>query len=229
MITHLDSEIKDLKMSLLEMFGLVKSQLVKSKEALVNFDKDLAREVRVNEKRVNSFELKLDREIENIIALYNPVAVDLRFVIASLKINSNLERIGDIADGIAQFVININNKPESELLRSTRLIEMFDTAIHIVSDVMLSFEEEDTRMARSVFKKDELLDEINLQANEATAQFIKSNPDKVNQSLYTLSTIRKLERVGDQSKNIAEEIIFYIEAKVLKHRRKVDQTDDKSL
>ena len=77
---------------------------------------------------------------------------------------------------------------------------------------------EDTRLARSVFKKDEILDQINMNANESVGDFIKNNLDRINQSLYTLSIIRKLERVGDQCKNISEEIIFYIEAKVLKHK-----------
>ena len=206
-----------------EMFGLVYAQLVKARNSLVNFDKDLAREVRVNEKRVNSFELKLDRDCENIIALFNPVAVDLRFVLACLKINSNLERIGDIAEGIAQFVLSIKNAPDQELLQRTRVIEMFDTANSIVADVMTSFEKEDTSLARHVFMKDELLDEINAEANGAVADFIKEHNEKINQSLYMLSTIRKLERVGDQSKNIAEEIIFFIEAAVLKHKKKSEK------
>ncbi len=204
-----------------EMFGLVESQLEKAEKALINFDKDLAREVRVNEKRVNSFELKLDRDCENVIALFNPVAVDLRFVIACLKINSNLERIGDIAEGIAAFVLNIKSAPDQQLLKQCRVIEMFDTANSIVSDVRKAFEEEDTSLARNVFLKDELCDEINVGANNAVADFITSHPEKINQSLYILSIIRKLERVGDQSKNIAEEIIFYIEAKVLKHKHKI--------
>lgn len=217
-MTHLDGEIKNLKNDMQEMFGLVKSQLSKSREALVKLDKDLAREVMVNEKRVNSFELKLDRDCENIIALFNPVAVDLRFVLASLKINSNLERVGDIADGIARFIINIKLEPEIELLEKTRLLEMFDTAAGMLNDVAIAFEKEDTKLARSIFKHDEILDEINQNANAAVADYIRVNTDRINQSLYLLSTIRKLERVGDQTKNIAEEIIFYVEAKVLKHK-----------
>ena len=95
---------------------------------------------------------------------------------------------------------------------------MFDTSSIILTDVMTAYELEDTRLARSVFKKDEILDEINMNANESVGEFIKNNLDRINQSLYTLSMIRKLERVGDQCKNISEEIIFYIEAKVLKHK-----------
>lgn len=227
-MTHLDIELKKLRLDMVEMFNLVLSQLEKSQQALSEFDKDLAREVRVNEKRVNSFELKLDRDCENIIALFNPVAVDLRFVLASLKMNSNLERIGDIAEGIAQFVLSIKNAPDQNLLKATRVMEMFATANSIVADVRTSFENEDTRLARNVFMKDELLDEINIASTSAVAEFIKNNPDKINQSLYMLSTIRKLERVGDQSKNIAEEIIFYVEAKVIKHKKiseKISTTD----
>jgi len=217
-MTHLDVELKSLKTDMMEMFIMVNSQLAKSREALIRLDKDLAREIMVNEKRVNSFELKLDRDCENIIALFNPVAVDLRFVLASLKINSNLERVGDIADGIARFIINIKLEPELDLLEKIRLLEMFDTAMGMLNDVAIAFESEDTRLARSIFKNDEVLDEINENANQAIAAYIRENTDRINQSLYLLSIIRKLERVGDQSKNIAEEIIFYVEAKVLKHK-----------
>jgi phosphate transport system protein len=81
-----------------------------------------------------------------------------------------------------------------------------------------SFAEEDTKLARSIFKLDETVDEINIEANDKIAAFIRTHADHINQSLYTISMIRKLERVGDQCKNIAEETIFYIEAKVLKHK-----------
>jgi phosphate transport system protein len=200
------------------MFELVQTQLTKSKESFLQLDKDLAREVVVNEKRVNGFELKIDRDCENIIALFNPVAIDLRFVLASMKINSNLERIGDIAESVAKFVLNFKLEPEKELLETSRVIEMFDTCIEIMNKTARSFAEEDTKLARSIFKLDETVDEINIEANDKIAAFIRTHPDLINQSLYTISMIRKLERVGDQCKNIAEETIFYIEAKVLKHK-----------
>ena len=94
---------------------------------------------------------------------------------------------------------------------------MFEAAINIVADVLKSFEQEDTKLARTIFKKDDRLDEINIEANHNVSAFIRENTDKTEQALNILSIIRKLERVGDQSKNIAEEIIFYLEAKVLKH------------
>src|SRR6201988_3528241 len=105
-MTPIETEIVALKKELVNMWILVQSQLNKAKESMVNFDKDLAREVLVKEKRVNSFELKIDRDCENIFALHCPVAIDLRFLLAVLKINNNLERIGDIAEGIAKYVID---------------------------------------------------------------------------------------------------------------------------
>jgi phosphate transport system protein len=216
-MTHLDIEIKRLKEEAIEMFELVTSQLRKSRSALLSFDKDMASEVTFNEKRVNALELKIDKDCENIFALMNPVAIDLRFVLAVLKINSNLERIGDIADGIARYVSQSESWFDKELIEATRLTEMFDIAIQMLNDAKVSFETEDTKIARGVFKKDDLLDEINGNANAVVESYIQNHLDKIQQSLHIISSIRKLERTGDQVKNVAEEIIFFIEAKVLKH------------
>ncbi len=219
-LTPLDNSLQSLKSETINMWGMVLSQLQKAQQALANIDRDLAREVVLTEKRVNAYELKIDRDCEDIIALFAPVAIDLRFLLAVLKINMNLERTGDIAEGIAKFVVNIPENFDKNLLEITRVIEMFEQGNQMVSEVMDAFEKEDTLIARKVFKKDDLLDEINKLATSTTSNFIKKNPDKIEQALYILSTIRKLERVGDQAKNMAEEIIFYSEAKVLKHKPK---------
>lgn len=200
------------------MWILVQSQLNKAKEAMVNFDKDLAREVLIKEKRVNSYELKIDLDCENIFALYCPVAVDLRFLLAALKINTNLERIGDIAAGIAIYVVESSVNFDVKALESTSLLRMYDEAVNILIDTRTAFEKEDTMLARSIFKRDDVLDDINEAAPLAVAEVIKGDLNSIPEALYILSIIRKLERVGDQSKNIAEEIIFYVEAKILKHQ-----------
>lgn len=200
------------------MWGLVRSQLLKARTSMLNFDKDLAREVVLKERRVNGSELKIDRDCENIFALLTPVAVDLRFVLAVLKINSNLERIGDIAEGIAKYVLSMDAQFKEGLLEATYVMKMYDESIVILEDTLSAFENEDTILARKVFKKDEYLDDINIQANELIEAYLKTHPEDLDQALYILSIIRKLERVGDQSKNISEEIIFYLEAKVLKHK-----------
>lgn len=219
-LTPLDNEIQQLKLEVISMWEMVLSQLQKAEDALKNIDRDLAREVILTEKRVNAFELKIDRDCEDILALFAPVAIDLRFILAVLKINMNLERTGDIAEGIGKFVVDIPEDFDKQLLQITRVVEMYEQANEMISEVMNAFEQENTMLARKVFKKDDLLDEINKNAATIVANYIKDNPAKIESALYILSTIRKLERVGDQAKNMAEEIIFYSEAKVLKHKPK---------
>ena len=225
-LTPLDNEIQQLKGEVISMWEMVLSQLLKAEEALKNMDRDLAREVILTEKRVNAFELKIDRDCEDILALFAPVAIDLRFILAVLKINMNLERTGDIAEGIGKFVVDIPQDFDPRLLEITRVLEMYQQGNEMIIDVMNAFEEEDTSLARKVFKKDDLLDEINKNAATIVADFIKDNPSKIESALYILSTIRKLERVGDQAKNMAEEIIFYSEAKVLKHKPKNKKSEE---
>src|SRR4029079_17037547 len=125
-MTHLDEELTYLKSEIIEMWRMVISQLQKTREAMLQFDKDLAREVVITEKRINSLELKIDRDCENIFALFNPVAVDLRTVLAVLKINNNLERSGDIAEGMAKYVIFADQPFDQVLLDSTQILKMYE-------------------------------------------------------------------------------------------------------
>jgi phosphate transport system protein len=217
-MSQLEIEMGFLKTEVINMWNLVISQVTKARGSMVAFDKDLSREIILKERRVNGAELKIDRDCENIFALLTPVAVDLRFVLAVLKINSNLERIGDIAEGIAKYILSAGNAFKPELLVATKVILMYDEALKILEDTLAAFEKEDTLLARRVFERDEFLDNINQEANELIAAYLKEHPEDLVQGLNILSIIRKLERVGDQSKNISEEIIFYLEAKVLKHK-----------
>jgi len=218
-MTQLENEIQRIKLEVVSMWTLVESQLNKSRTALLNSDRDLAREIVLKEKRVNAFEIKLDRDCEDIFALYCPVAIDLRFLLAVLKINNNLERIGDIAEGIAKYIIESTSPYDNTLLAKTEVIKMYDDSIKILADTRIAFEKEDTILARSIFKRDEVLDVINNNAINKISDCIREDITVLPDALYVMSIIRKLERVGDQSKNIAEEIIFYIDAKVLKHQK----------
>lgn len=216
-MSQIDTPVHRIKVELDEMFEIVGLQLHKTKEAMRNFDKDLARDVVLREKRVNSQELQIDRSAENFLALFNPVAIDLRFVLAVLKINSNLERIGDIAEGISKYIIEAKSGLNKTILEESNIMPMYDAALMMLYDVKVAFEKEDTAMARKVFKSDEYLDHINLEAISILAGILQKEPSLAEDALYAISIIRKLERIGDQVKNISEEIIFYIEAKVLKH------------
>ena len=219
-MAQIETELQLLKTEAVNMWTLVNSQLNKARLAFLNFDKDLAREVVLKEKRVNGSELKIDRDCENIFALFCPVAIDLRFLLAVLKINTNLERIGDIAEGIAKYVIDAEAPFSQALLDTARILPMYEESVRMLEDTQEAFEKEDTILARSVFKKDEFLDDVNRHSHKVLEKHLHEHPEDIAQGLWILSTIRKLERVGDQSKNIAEEIIFYLEAKVLKHKGK---------
>lgn len=226
-MSHLDTEIKLLKDNVLELMFLVKNQLEKGQKALTEFDEELAHEIMANEKRVDSLELTIDRDCENLLALFNPVAVDLRFVMAAFKINSDLERIGDHANSIARYIVDFGKKIDEETLKKMRLDEMYNTSNKMMSNVFNAFITEDTELARKVFKLDETLNEINREVSERTTDLIHEDIEQTRNYLYLFSIVRKLERVGDLTKNIAEELIFYIEAKVLKHKKMKSKNNKK--
>lgn len=218
MVQFIESELLLLKKEISEMWSLVHNQLERAGEAALSLDKELAQQVIVREKRVNAFELKIDSDVEEIIALYNPVAIDLRFVLAVLKINSNLERIGDFAEGVARFVINNNDSVlEQELLKKLRLQEMLTGVLSMLDCTQRALNDENIELATSVFAKDSLVDEINADATKILADYIQQHPESTFACLNLVGIFRKLERAGDHITNIAEEIVFYIDAKVLKH------------
>jgi phosphate transport system protein len=219
-MTRLQQELRELKESLSDMAMLVKQQLEKSVYSLLEGDEDLANEVIFNEKRVNALELKIDRDCEHIFTLLNPVAHDMRFVFSTLKINADMERIGDYAEGIANMVLLGKKSFDQRLIEQIKLREMFDTSLIMMEDVIEACREDDTKIARSLFSKDLTLNEINRNASVVAEEYIRSTLDKIQQALLIISVIRKLERVGDHITNIAEEVIFYKEAKVLRHYKK---------
>lgn len=208
------------------MWRLVIRQLEDGREALLNFDGDLAMQVVENEKRVNGLDLKIDRDCEDLFALFQPVATDLRFTLAAMRIANNLERIGDIAASVAKFVLDADENFQMDLLERTRIVEMYGIAKEMLADTLEAFDSEDTRLVRTIFKRDKILDAIDNESLERVAECIKDHPDQVRNALLVMSMIRKLERVGDQTKNIAEEVVFYYEAKVIRHKKRKKKIQD---
>lgn len=224
MVKFIESELELLKKEINEMWTLVYNQIDRAGEAVQTMDKELAQQVIVRERRVNAFELKIDSDVEDVIALYNPVAVDLRFVLAMLKINTNLERLGDFAEGIARFVEKCNEPAlDSDLLLSLRLEEMYKQVLSMLETAKRALNEESIELATSVFAKDNLLDEINANVTPVLSEYLQKHPESMLSCLNLVGVFRKLERAGDHITNIAEEIVFFIDAKVLKHSGKVDE------
>ena len=224
MVKFIEWELVLLKKEIDEMWTLVYNQLDRAGEAVLTLDRELAQQVLVRERRVNAFELKIDSDVEDIIALYNPVAIDLRFVLAMLKINTNLERLGDFAEGIARFALNCKEPVlDGELVQKLRLGEMIAEVLSMLELAKKSLQDESQELATSVFAKDNLLDEINADATVILADYINRHPESALSCLNLVSVFRKLERSGDHITNIAEEIVFFIDAKVLKHSGRTEE------
>jgi phosphate transport system protein len=218
-MNHLELELNAVKSSLLEMWSIVISQHEKAKMALESFDKDLASEVHTNEKLLDAFELKHDMDCENLIVLNNPVAIDLRFILAVLKINYNLERIGDYANYIANTIRKSDMQFDTQLLQDTHVFDMFDIAHVMLVETYESFEKNSVRSIRNLSELDKKLDHWNKESFRVLSEHLIKNPADSKQALEIFSIIRKLERVGDHNQNIAEEIVFYLDARIIKHKK----------
>ena len=216
----LDQNREALNQSGVEMLSLCRKQLENARDAFFTHDSDLAEEVVHTENRVNALDLKIDRDCERFIALHNPVAGDLRFVLALRKINFDLERVGDHAYGISKYIIEVDTPIDDRLLEIMRVEEMFESALSMLDDITDAYNEADAKMARKVFKKDKVLNKINMNSFKIISKEVRINPELIDQFLLLFSVIKKLERIGDLVTNIAEEIIFFREAEVVKHRKK---------
>ena len=229
MVKFVENELQNIRKEISDMWMLVYEQLDNAYKSVLNADVTLAEQVAAREKRVNAFELKIDSDIEDFIALYNPVAVDLRFALAMLKINNNLERIGDYADSIARFVLRTELKPADRVLfEQLKLQQMYETALTMLKTTLSSLEHHDIAQAKSVFEIDETLDAINDQAIDVLVAYATEHPDAVRLCIELAGVFRKLELTGDHINNLAEETVFYIDAEVLKHRRTLAKDGDEA-
>ena len=216
-MTILEDQLKTLRETMCEMARLVSSQLSKSVRSFLEGDAGLAQDVVKNERAVNEFELKVDKACENIFTLRAPVAHDMRFVFSTLKVNSDMERIGDYADGIAKLALLGEMKFDKQLMVQLQFQRMSELTCKMLEDVIEAYSNDDTTAARSQFDKDKELNEINHLATDVVVKYCRENPETIHQALYLLSVMRKLERVGDHICNISEDVIFYVEANTLKH------------
>ncbi len=218
----LEYEIERIRDIFFEMVELVRDQMTLTKEALLTNDLDAASEVMRKEGRVNSYELTIDRECEDFLALQSPVAIDLRLAIAILKMSGNLERIGDHAYHISGFIYDDKLTLSEELIKLVQLPGLFDEVDEMLNNIILALEQGDAKKAKSVFKQDKFIDKINKKVPEQMRDYLKNSKEKedVANLIRISQTVGKIERTGDLIKNMAEEIIFYIESKVVKHRKR---------
>jgi len=226
MVKFIESEQEQLKKTVTEMFSLVHTQMGRAVESLMMNDQGVASQVIVFEHKVNSFDLQINKMIEDYLALYNPVAVDLRFVLAILQISTDLERIGDYARSIARFVKDrAEDEIDPKLLVDTQLEKIAEQVLSMLKMTQAALDGESAEMAHNVFEKDRTVNKMRAAATNVLAETLISCQDSASTKkiLHLQDIFKKLERTGDHIKNIAEEIIFYIDAKVLRHKGKTSE------
>ncbi|MEI7594734.1 MAG: phosphate signaling complex protein PhoU [Bacteroidota bacterium] len=216
-MNHLDKELQYLRELSVEMMEIVRNQILSSKTAILNFDHGIAESILRTESRVDALELNIEKECENIIALYQPVAADLRFILSIFKSVSDIERIGDHAVFIAKNLLDRTEPFDKVLVENINMSAMFDSTIELFDDVIMAMNCQDTQIARNTFKKDK---DIN-KSFKKSVKVLKEEISKINQAsddiILLYATEARLERTGNLLSNVAEEIIFHVEAKVLKH------------
>lgn len=201
------------------MAELVKAQVVGIMQATVNFDLSLIDEIELNERQVDNLDIRIERKCEQILALFSPVARDLRFVFAINKIVDDLEAISDNAHAIGKYLLDTSEAFDKKALELLEFKRMHDQVLNMLDVLMIALEEESSEKARYVLTQEDLLDQLNIKANGVIARLatIATKEEEVADLINLLTIIRKIEKIGDYLGNIAERIIYFIDARIVKH------------
>ncbi len=212
---HFERELEQLKAKLLEMSALVESAVYRSVQGVVEKNEELAQQVLRNEGRINQLEIEIDDMAISLLALQAPLAADLRLVTAAIKINNDLERMGDLSVSIAQSALALIREP---LIRPLIDIpHIAGLAQGMVRKALDAFVNRDAELARSVLASDDAVDNMRTASYHELMSFMESNPQQIPQALYLLSVVRNLERIADHATNVAEDVLFLIKGIDVRH------------
>jgi phosphate transport system protein len=215
MSVHLQREIDKLKKSLLSLCALVEDQVQSSLQAVMNRDEALAREIIDRDLKIDHLEVEVEEECLKTLALHQPVATDLRLIIAALKINNDLERIGDLAVNIARKAIGLASEPPVEL--SFDLPQMWTKTHAMLRDSLDALVNMDAALAHNVCARDDEIDAMKHAFRVEIEDRIRRDPENVKQYLRFMAISRNLERIADQATNIAEDVIYLAQGKIIRH------------
>jgi len=212
---HFHEELEALKQTLLAMGGLVEDQIRRVMRALLERDDALAQEVIDRDQQVNAYDVEVDETCVSLLALHQPTAGDLRFITTAMKIVTDLERIGDQAVNIAQRVLELNREPQ--LKPYIDLPRMAEKAQHMVKESLDAFVARDTELARKVCAEDADVDALKEQLFRELLTFMMEDPKTIPRAIRLILISRFMERVADHATNIAEMVIYLVEAKMVRH------------
>ena len=222
MARHIEHQIAQLKNSILQFGTIVEESISRSNTALFKRDVELAQKVIANDTEIDRLEVELEEECLKVLALYQPVAADLRFVVAVLKINNDLERIGDLASNIAKTVSQLTITGPLEL--PEEISSMAKQVEEMVKNSLDAVVKADTNLARQVRREDDIVDAGRHTVRKLVMQQIKKDPEKVEGLLQINSISKHLERIADMATNIAEDVIYMVEGEIVRHRHRDDVT-----
>jgi phosphate transport system protein len=215
METHFQQELKSLKAELLKMAGLAEQAISNAREALVKRDTPLAEKTIREDAQINELEIHIDELSLSMLALHQPMAADLRFITSAMRINTELERIGDQAVNIAERVISLNQEPQ--LKPYIDIPRMAEITQSMVKDVLDAFVNGDAQLARSVCERDDQVDALNDQVFRELLTYMIAESKTITRAVHLIIVSRCLERIADHATNIAEGVIFMVKALVIKH------------
>ncbi len=216
MSKHLQRDLDHLQSLLLAMAAEVEQAIHKAIRALQERDPELARDVIAGDARIDEEENQVEEECLKILALHQPVAVDLRRAAAALKINTDLERMADLAEDIAERALYLVQLPPVPI--PERLQRMTDLTATMVRQSLDAFVNLDTNQARRVCRLDDEVDSYNSAIIEDLVRMMRQSPDRVEAGLSLFSATRHLERIADHATNIAEDVIYLVEGAIVRHR-----------
>jgi phosphate transport system protein len=213
---HFDDQLSDFKKKIIEMAALTEESIAKSIESLKNRDGKLAEEIITADEKIDELELVIDEMGLELIALHQPMAVDLRFIMTGLKINGELERIADLAVDICQRVLQLVDKPMLKpLIDIPKLADIAQKMVHMSID---AFVNQDVELAKKVCLNDDAADKLrNIIQDELINDYMAKDGTTAPRAVALLLIARHLERICDQTTNIAENVIYMVQAKVVKH------------
>jgi phosphate transport system protein len=213
--SHFQEELQQLKTRLLEMGGLAEDRVRSVMEALVERETAIVDRVLAGDAPINQLHIEIDGRCFKLLALYQPMAVDLRAIVAAVKINTDLERVGDLAINIAEAVKRyMRHPPVKELIDIPR---MADIAQRMLRDALDAYVRRDMALAQAVLDEDDALDALKTQVFRELLTFMLQNPSTIEPSLDLILISRHLERIGDHATNIAEDVIFMVSARDVRH------------
>lgn len=212
---HFVEELEELKTKLLEMSSLVEAAIFRSVTAVVQKDEALAHDVLKNEAHINQIEIEIDEFAVSLLALQQPMAQDLRFLVSSIKINNDLERMGDLAVNIANRAISLLNEPiVKPMIDIPHIAALVQSMVRKSLD---SFVTRDADLARSVLASDDAVDDLRNASFHELISFMEQDPRNIRQAVDLLSVVRNLERIADHATNIAEDVLFLVKGIDVRH------------